>query len=387
MIVLTVLDFVVFAIFAVNVLYLLLFAALSLIKVPAPRATSKPSRRIAVLIPAYKEDSVIEECAKSALAQRYPRRLFDVVVVSDSMSEATNNRLARLSKLRLVVVNFERSTKVKALNAAMAEIGDKYDIAVILDADNVVSPTFLDEINAAFDAGYHAVQAHRTAKNMNTDVATLDALSEEINNSLLRKGHAAAGLSAALIGSGMAFSYKLLRDLLGDTNAVGGFDKALDLTLTYHRIKVAYLQDTLVLDEKVQSSATFSSQRRRWLSAQCHYFAVFARDFFPQLFKGNIDFCDKVFQNVMIPRLILIGANFIIAVAVSLANLSAAVKWWALLVAVLLAMMLATPRKLYTARLAKSLIKLPHLFLLFAGNIFKLRNANRTFIHTPHGIK
>ena len=27
------------------------------------------------------------------------------------------------------------------------------------------------------------------------------------------------------------------------------------------------------------------------------------------------------------------------------------------------------------------------LFLLFAGNIFKLRNANKSFIHTPHGIK
>ena len=38
--------------------------------------------------------------------------------------------------------------------------------------------------------------------------------------------------------------------------------------------------------------------------------------------------------------------------------------------------MLATPCKLYTARLAKALVKLPWLFLLFTANIFKLRNAS-----------
>ena len=179
----------------------------------------------------------------------------------------------------------------------------------------------------------------------------------------------------------------LLLFLLGGINAVGGFDKALDLALTYHRIRVAYLQDTPVLDEKVQNSSTFSSQRRGWLSAQWHYFTTFALDFFPQLFKGNIDFCDKVFQNMLIPRLILIGMCLIVATTISFFNLAAAIKWWAILAATLLAMLLATPRKLYTARLAKALVKLPWLFLLFTANIFKLRNANRSFIHTPHGIK
>ena len=386
MIALTVIDYIFFAFFAANVLYLLLFATLSLLKVPDRKSPGKSRRRMAILIPAYREDSVIMECARSAIAQRYPQDLFDVVVISDSMTDDTNRRLSQLP-LRLIVVNFDKSTKVKALNKAMAEIGDRYDVAIILDADNVVKPSFLTEINASFDAGYHAVQAHRTAKNMNTDIATLDALSEEINNSIFRKGHAAAGLSAALIGSGMAFTYKLLENLLGSINAVGGFDRALELSLTYHHIHIAYLQNTIVLDEKVQSSNNFSNQRRRWLSAQWHYFLTFALDFFPQLFKGNFDFCNKVFQNMLIPRLMLIGLCLIIATTISFFNLAAAVKWWAILAALLIAMLLATPRKLYTARLAKALVKLPWLFILFTANVFRLRNANRSFIHTPHGIK
>ena len=89
----------------------------------------------------------------------------------------------------------------------------------------------------------------------------------------------------------------------------------------------------------------------------------------------------------MIPRLILIGACLIIAAVISFFDLAASIKWWAAFGTTLVAMMLATPRKLYTARLMKSLIKLPYLFLLFTANIFKLRKANKTFIHTPHGIE
>ena len=50
---------------------------------------------------------------------------------------------------------------------------------------------FLKKINAAFAHGYVAVQGHRTAKNMNTSWAILDAVSEEINNNIFRKGHTA----------------------------------------------------------------------------------------------------------------------------------------------------------------------------------------------------
>ena len=61
------------------------------------------------------------------------------------------------------------------------------------------------EINRAFDNGVKSAQAHRTGKNLNTDISILDGISEEINNGIFRSGHNALGLSAALSGSGMAF--------------------------------------------------------------------------------------------------------------------------------------------------------------------------------------
>ena len=380
----SVIDHIAFAVFALHTLYLLVFAVLSLRKMPPLAAAEQKERRMAVLIPAYKEDNVIMDCVRSVLEQRYPHDRFVVVVISDRMSEETNRRLSRLP-LRLITVEFENSTKARSLNTAMDRIGDAYDVAVVLDADNVVAPTFLSEINAAFDAGWQAVQAHRTAKNMNTDVAVLDALSEEVNNSIFRKGHCAAGLSSALIGSGMAFDYALYKTLLRDIHSVAE-DRALEFALFRRRVRIVYLPDTPVWDEKIQSAAHFSNQRRRWLSAQYQYVKLHMRDFFPQLLAGNWDYCDKILQHVMLPRLMSLGLTLVIAAGVSAFHAPASAKWWALFAAIVLALTLATPRKLYTRRLLNAFLRLPQVFVLQFANLFRLKDAHRSFIHTPHGI-
>lgn len=87
-------------------------------------------------------------------------------------------------------------------------------MVVVLDADNLVDPDFLEHLNNAFYSGCSAVQTHRVAKNMNTSVAVLDAVSEEMNNSIFRKGHTKLGFSAGLIGSGMAFEYDIFRKII-----------------------------------------------------------------------------------------------------------------------------------------------------------------------------
>lgn len=144
-------------------------------------------RRIVILIPAYKEDKVIMECVESCLCQDYPSTHYDAVVISDKMSDDTNRTLSSLP-IQLEIVHFENSTKAKALNLAMSHL-EGYDIALILDADNTIGPDFLRKINqAAFTDTTVAYQAHRTAKNLNTNLAYLDAVSEEINNSISGKG-------------------------------------------------------------------------------------------------------------------------------------------------------------------------------------------------------
>ena len=113
---------------------------------------------MAVLIPGYKEDAVIIEVAREALKQNYPSNEFDVVIIADSFRSETLKELAKLP-IRLIEVSFDVSTKSKALNKAMEELGDNYEIAVVLDADNIMAVDFLTRINQAFENGFMVVQA------------------------------------------------------------------------------------------------------------------------------------------------------------------------------------------------------------------------------------
>ena len=65
--------------------------------------------------------------------------MFDVVVISDHQEEMTNMRLAQYP-ITLLTPNFEESTKAKSLQYAILNLPEFkiYDIALILDADNIV---------------------------------------------------------------------------------------------------------------------------------------------------------------------------------------------------------------------------------------------------------
>lgn len=107
-------------------------------------------------------------------------------------------------------------------------------------------------MNDALDSGIQAVQAHRTAKNRDTDTAVLDAASEEVNNSIFRRGHVALGFSSALIGSGMAFDYKWFRENIACCTT-SGEDKELEALLLRQGIYIDYLDDVRVLDERYRA--------------------------------------------------------------------------------------------------------------------------------------
>jgi cellulose synthase/poly-beta-1,6-N-acetylglucosamine synthase-like glycosyltransferase len=375
-----------------STLYIFIFAFFGLFYKQKKRSKAIKHRRMAVLIPGYKEDSIIEDVAREALKQDYPKEAFDVVIIADSFLPETLEKLKNLP-IKLIVVSFDVSTKSKALNKAMAQLTDDYEVAVILDADNVMETAFLTKLNEAFESSFIAVQGHRTAKNMNTSLAILDAVSEEINNHIFRKGHRVLGLSSAIIGSGMAFDYHFFKNLMLNIKAIGGFDKEIELKLLHDGYKIEYLHDAVVFDEKVQKAEVFSNQRRRWLSAQLHYFR---QDIFKAtkalLLNGNVDYFDKAIQFIQPPRILLLGAVFLLGVLFIAVNLVAAnhplywIIWTAIIGTCMLAFMFSIPRTFYNADTLKAMASIPKGMLLMFGSLMKIKGANKKFIHTQHGV-
>lgn len=386
--ILLIFDWLLYVLFAINILYLLVYSLASLRRKRTKPVSTQGHKRFALLIAAYREDAVISDTVQACLAQNYPSNKYDVVVISDHMQPATNAKLSALP-IKLLQVDFEKSTNTKSLKAALEYLDkDAYDIALIIDADNIINPSYLAELNNAFaDPGVQVVQTHRTAKNLNTNMAYLDAISEEINNSIFRLGHVNLGMSAALIGSGMAFEYSLFYEAMMSNNSVGGFDRVLEMKLLYRRIFFHYLPDTYVLDEKIQKTKSFYHQRRRWLSAQYYSLAQFIHHLIPAVRGGKWDFCDKLFQQAAFSRVLLLGFTFLLSIGLSVWAPALAGKWWMIFGLLLLALAIAIPRRFWTLRLAKAICIVPYSFLLMFINLFRLKEANKKFIHTAHGVE
>ncbi len=376
----------------INILYVFVFAVASLFRLRIAGIHDSVHRKIAVLIPGYKEDQVIVDVAADALKQDYPQDKFDVIVIADSFKDETIAALKQLP-VRLIIVSFENSTKTKALNKAMSQLPDDYDIAVVLDADNIMANDFLSQVNQFFAAQPTiAVQGHRLAKNMNTSFAVLDAISEEIGNQIFRKGQRVLGLSSGIIGSGIAFDYSYFKNLLSQIKAIGGYDKELEMRILKERKKIYYLPDALVYDEKVQNAENFSNQRRRWLSSQFYYVRVAFFDALSSLFRsGNIDYFNKAFQWTLLPRIIIIGLMFtIVPLFVILEwfifGIFLTPLWLTLFALFLIGFLVAIPRKFYNVQTLKAIRQIPLGVFLMAKNFFKLKGANKKFIHTEHGL-
>lgn len=385
------LQYILWAYLAIVGGYLFLFAVAGLF--PMKRITDFPEdtdKRIVVLIPGYKEDNVILGVAEAALQQEYPAGLYDVVIIADSFQQGTLDQLRKLP-VKVIEVSFELSTKAKALSAAVNQLGDQYDICIILDADNIMEAGFLRKISHAFKPGVLAVQGHRTAKNQNTAFAILDAISEEINNHVFRKGHRNIGLSAAIIGSGVGFDYSYFKSLIPQITAVGGFDKEIELKMLRDGHTIHYLHDAMVYDEKVQKPEVFSNQRRRWLSAQVHYFRQYFLHSLGYLLRyGNIEYFNKAFQFLQLPRVLLLATLIVLTPLAILYNTlqrnpEMLMMWVVLSIGIFTAIAISVPRRMYNRKMAMAALHLPKGMVLMLMSLLRIKGANKKFIHTAHG--
>lgn len=343
------------------------------------------SRKIGVLIPAYKEDAVIVDSVLTNLKQDYPADRFDLIVIADSLHQSVLTRLATLP-VRVIEVQFAVSTVSKAINTALAQLSDtEYDLIVVSDADNHMAPDFLSRINGAFEQGWQAVQGHRVAKNTDTSVATLDAISEEINNHIFRKGSRVVGSSASIIGSGMAIEYSLMKKTMANLLTMGGYDKELEMNIVLSGHTVGYLEQALIYDEKVANRAVFEHQRTRWIAAQWQFLTGYFRRGMTELLSGRMTGALKIMQALVLPKVLLLG---LLTGCAGLGLLSSNPVLWAvplgLLLTLCLSLLLSVPAYLWKRVTLRELILIPVLMLSFVRAVFNIRKAFKRFMHTPH---
>ena len=359
-----ILDWVLFIPIAGTVLYLGFFAIAALFNRHGNIPRSKQQNRFVVIIPAHQQDDVIEQTVVSILGQAYPQRMFDITVISDHQSEMTNMRLAQYP-ITLLTPDFEESSKAKSLQYAVLNLPEFkiYDIVVVLDADNIVEQDFLQKVNDAFEvAATRAIQTHRISRNRDTAAARMDAIFEEINNAIFRRGHISVGLSAALAGSGTAYDFNWFKTNIMKAKTAGE-DKEMEALLLRQAIYIDYFDNIYVYGEKKRSTLKLNEQRGRWAVLQ---FQTFIRNikFLPgAIFRKQYDLADKIIQWMLVPRTKMVGIIMLMSAVLPFIYLTMALKWWAIASITLLFFALATPDYLVDEMWDKTFLRSPFVSL------------------------
>jgi len=362
-------DEILFLLFAISIAYLFIFAIFSLKEERSKYKFSQTDYKYSLFLILNGNDQSILKSVESINAQEFPKGNFDTYVL---WNKADSEIIATLEGLGVLTIKVsdEYFKKGKMIEFALEQCTRKYDAAVILKSGNTIEKDFLREINNAYHSGGMAIQTHRISVGHKSNTGILNALGEEINNAIYRRGHVNLGFSSSLLGSGMVFNFDWLRQNIGRTSG-HSLTKQLESMLHRQGIFIEYLENVHVMEEKANRLNEFDKQRRYWYSAE-RKTARKSLIYFPRaLLSGNFDFCDKIIQWLMPSKYVLLILTASISGLLLWWDWSLSLKWWILLFTLVLSILLAIPARFMNFRTTLSLISLPLLALSILKNIFR----------------
>lgn len=226
---------------------------------------------IACIITAYKNIDLASLATESLLNQHYSNYHIYLVADNCDLSDLT---IPSHEKLTVLVPPRNLGSKVRSMKYATENFIRKHDAVAIFDPDNLADSDFLFECNYYLAKGYKAVQGRRTAKNLDSKIAGLDAMGEIYYNFTTRKVPFVLGSSATLAGSGMVVEKKLFLDFFEEpyiksniNNVIPGEDKVLYYFIVSEGNQIAYNENAIVYDEKISDAGMVKNQRARWINA------------------------------------------------------------------------------------------------------------------------
>lgn len=222
--------------------------------------------RFDFIVPAHNEERGIAETVRSLLAVDYPAGLRRVFVIADNCIDSTAARAEEAGALVLV----RRDETLRGKGHALKFAFDRFlsdgiaGVAVVVDADSVVSPNLLRAFAARVESGAGAVQAEYGVRNPNASWRTrLMLIALATFHGVRSLGRERLRVSCGLRGNGMGFSRRVLTDVPYDAFSIVE-DLEYGIRLALGGCAVRYVPEAQVLGEMVSTEQGSRSQRRRW---------------------------------------------------------------------------------------------------------------------------
>lgn len=362
------LDGILFFLMACAVSYLFIFAVFSFKKKKDKFNKAKKDYRFLVLFTTRDFNKDIYKSLRSFYNQDFPEYNYDIALVSRNIPDSVVKDFEN-SPVILIKHPKEIHCRSRIIEYALNQMDTDYDIILIMKSGNTVEHSFLTEINKAYHSGGMAIQTHCTKKNMKSNTAILNALSEEINNSIFRRGHVNLGFSSSLIGTGMAFNYHWFKHNIRKVKN-NGLTKQLETRLLKQGIFIEYLENLYTYEESEKSKS--KGERRNWYASKFKTLINVIGDLPNALMSGNFDYSDKIIQWIIPSRFLLLFVIVAVAIGLVFVDWIMSIKWFGLLFYIMLVFDLGIPKKLYNWRSFYALFSLPILIILNFFNIFRI---------------
>ena len=373
-------DAVLYLLLLIPVAYLLIFAIFSMGRYKNPYAPAEVQSRFLVLFTVLRNgQEVIQAIQDFFDTQLYPREKYDVAVAATQIPEEELITLLQMP-VNIVVPDKESCTKVYAIQQVMERYSPReYDMVLLLNADNRIIPTALESLNNAYYSGCDSIQTHRVTGNLTTDIAILNAASEEINNNIFRKGHTRLGFSSALIGSAMAFDFAMFHEMAPRLQG-SDLSKAAEVELLKQNVYTEYLEDVLCYSKKEESASGYEAIRGDWGNSKYNSFWYPLTHFPITFLRGEWDFCNKLFQWLLPSRFVLLALLMLITVTITVLDWTLSLKWYILFLVNIFSFLIALPEGEIARRFRHAVWSMPTLIFTAIStplkNRFKRNNTS-----------
>lgn len=245
-----------------------------------------PFHRFAIVIPAHNEDKVIRSMVSSLKKQQYPSSRFDIFVICDNCSDNTEIEAKKAGALVLVRKNDDQRGKGYALDWAFARIFTldvRYDAICVFDADNVVSSSYLCEMNKMLSRGHQVIQGYIDSKNpFDSWISLSYSIAFWLSNRIFQQTRYNLGLSCGLCGTGFCVRTAIIREIGWGATCLTE-DLEFTMKLVLNNKKVAFCKKAIVYDEKPLTFIQSWKQRKRWMQGHTDC----ARRYLPTLFRKS----------------------------------------------------------------------------------------------------
>lgn len=248
-------------------LYQMIVSLCSLVKLKDKPLLENKENRFMAIIPAHNEENVIANLVESLKNQNYNKELYDIYVIADNCTDNTAKIAREAGAIVYERFNASQKTKGYALNWFLQQKIKEdapYDAFCVFDADNIVHPDFLKNMNKKLCQGEDVVQGYRDIKNPSDNWITAGyAIFYWTMHRFYHLARYNLGLSPLLNGTGFMVKFDVIKPQGWDTITL-----TEDIEFSLKRIikgkKLGWATDAIVYDEQPTSFKQSWSQRSRW---------------------------------------------------------------------------------------------------------------------------